>query len=139
MGIRADIKTYLASVSAITSLVSTRIYGVVIDPVKTAGADCIVYAAASSSEGHQLATGTAGYEDRTFQIMARSKDLDNAEAIADAVRSAMKGYKGSAGSSNFLSVMLLDEVDGYDQPEDNSYAGQYVITQTYFIKRVETL
>lgn len=139
MGIRADIKTYFGTISAITSLVSTRIYAVVIDPVKNAGADCIVYAASSSSEGHQLATGTAGFEDRTFQVMSRSKNLDNAEAIADAVRSAMKGYKGTAGSSNFLSVILLDEVDGFDQPEDNSYEGQYVITQTYFVKRVETL
>ena len=139
MGIRADLKTYFATISGITSLVSTRIYGVVVDHTKNNGADCIVYAASSSSDGHHLATGAAGFEDRTFQIMARSKDLDNAEAIANSVRAAMKGYKGSAGSSNFLSVILLDEVDGYDQPEDGSYAGQYVITQTYFIKRVETL
>lgn len=139
MGIRADIRTYLAAQAGITALVSTRVYWVTVDHTKNAGADCIAYAFTSSSEGHHLATGTAGYDDRTIQIYCRSKDADAAEDIADAVRAAMKGYKGAAGSSTLLSVMLLDEVDGYDESDDGSYIGQYVITQTYFLKRTETL
>lgn len=138
MSIRSDLVTFLKADSSIAALVSTRVFAIV-RPYDSASADCIVIRCTGSESGHDL-NGAGGWDDRTFVIECRSKTLSTAESIADAVRVRCKGYSGSVGTGSTCMAMLMqNEADAYDEPEDQSFEGQYVIQQTYFFMRVEEL
>ena len=137
MGIRADLITFLHADSTIAGLVGTRIYGPR-RPFSDTNADCIAFAITGSSDGHDL-DGRGGWDNRELILNCRSKDYATAEQIADAVRKRMKGYFGAIGSTTGYSVIIQDEFDDYDDPQDGSPDGQYVIGQRYMLIRKESL
>lgn len=74
----------------------------------------------------------------TFAIVCISTSYTAADAIAEAVRQAMQGFRGTMGSTTVSTVLLADEQDEYDEPEDASDKGTYRIILLYRIRYAES-
>lgn len=64
----------------------------------------------------------------TFDIDCRAKTSMGAETLADAVRTFIDDYTGTAGSYTIQAVLMNGESDDYEPPADASDVGVHVVT-----------
>ncbi len=63
-----------------------------------------------------------------FDIDCKAKSSVQAESLANAVRTFIDDYSGTAGSYTIGAVLLNDESDDYEPPQDGSDVGVFVVT-----------
>lgn len=61
------------------------------------------------------------------------------KAVAEAVRGEMQGFKGTWGSTTVSSVVLENEIDLHDEPDDGSDDGWHQVAIDYFVRYVESV
>lgn len=133
--IRASLYAYLSSQTGITNLVGQRIYPVV-RPQGVSG-DAICFWRTSGGHDHNL-TGSSGTAIPSFSIEVLSDSYTQAEIIAEAVREAMQGFSGTMGTTQVKTVILEDEKDAYDAPQDATDAPTFIIALLYRIRYTES-
>ncbi len=116
----------LKATTALTALVSTRIYN--IKAPESITFPFVTFSENSTTETPYLA-GYTGDAEASVQISAWSKTLLEARSIADVIRTTLWNYYGMLGGSggvNVTGVLLDNQLPMYD--EETMY---YVIHQQY--------
>lgn len=120
------IHVYLSSKTALTALVSTRIYRV----IRPQGSElpALAYRKVSGSdELYQSGTSTLGQTRIGFTCWAA--DPSQAEAIRDVIRDVLQNYSGTitSGAESVVVVRSHLETDAefYDPPQDASGSGLF--------------
>lgn len=132
MSISTNLRKYLLSKSAITSLVGTRMFPRKI-PQKNSAFPVIVYRIVSQDAAHHLAGG-AGYAGTRIQLDVYSETETETDALAEAIRNQMQGYSGAMGTASVTSVVLKNSQDLYEPPQDNSDTGLYRNSTDYWLR-----
>lgn len=131
-----DLRTYLLAQSAISDVVSTRIYPVWLPQNVTY--PCITISRVSESHGHNL-DSASGYAISRYQIDCWATSYATAYTLADAVRGELSGFAGTMGSTTVDSVVLENESDLHEPPSDGGSRGMYHIACDYIICHQETV
>lgn len=128
--IKDDIRTYLLTKSALTALISQRIYSLPA-PQGVTYPFVSIHRIGGDREQHLL--HDAAFGKVRLQIDARAETSAAAEAVAEQIRIALDAYAGTAGSSTVHSVQLIDERDFVEPTDDGREIGVYVVSSDYEI------
>ena len=132
MAIGADVRTYLLTKSAVTSVLGTRIFPNVI-PLKNTTWPCVVYGIVSQAPAHHL-TGGAGYAWTRIQLDVYATGPVSRDALVEILRDELQGFSGTMGSSTVSAVKYENSLDLYEPPTDSSDVGLYRNTTDYWIR-----
>jgi len=133
--IRSSLRSHLATHVA---SVGSRIYPVVLPEGHDNNLTAITYSRVTGGHDHNLKQAT-GSAIPTFEIDCWSKSYEAADQLAEAVRQQMQGFSGTMGATSVKSVILDDEQDAYEAPQDGSDNGLYRITLRYRIRYTESV
>lgn len=140
--IEADLRTYLLTLSAVTTLVGQRIY---VDEIpqladgeeQTDIFPCIVFTVMNETEQTDL-DGDGGLVLGQIQIAALSGMKSVARSICEAVRingtnpgTGLAGYTGTVGTASFTKCVLNDTSMEYWQADDGTDTGLHVVKANY--------
>jgi hypothetical protein len=106
--IDAGILARLSAVTAVSTIVSTRIYNNI--SAQNAALPYIVFKRISSSR-ELPHSGAIGLCRARFQFDCVGKTPTLAKQLAGAVRNALHGYSGSVGGETIMKSELVNEVD----------------------------
>jgi hypothetical protein len=134
--IRNSIRQYLLSKLAVTNIIGTRLYPVVLPQLESVPA--IVYRRISGGHNHNIdkATGSAI---PVFELDCWADTYAQAETLAEAVRGVMQGFDGTMGDTVVTACILDDETDDYEPPDEGSDRGVFSITLRYRIRYTESV
>lgn len=136
MSLGDDVRTYLMSKAAITSLIGTRMYGFKM-PQKNNTFPCVVYNQISQNPAHVL-SGAADYNETRLQFDCYGTSSISANAVAEALRNQLQGFpttaSSSMGSSTVTSCQFLGARSLYEPPQDNSDVGLYRTSADYWFR-----
>lgn len=128
----ADLVAYLGNASAVSSLVSSRIYPQLLPQSPTLPA--LTYSQISAIRTYVLA-GDVQKARRRFQIDCWAATHKASAQLADAVRNTLSGFYGSMSGTQVHFITLDNEHDLFD--EQAGTTGVYRITQDYIISHLE--
>lgn len=123
MSLDAGLVTWLGTVSAITDLTSTRIYAREVPQNHSPANPALVYHLVAQTD-HYSHDGRSNLTGSRVQIDCLAGTPAGVVALANAVRQAMSGYKGSMGSVPVRGVFLDSAQDFEDSQRDS--AGSHV-------------
>lgn len=106
----------LEAASAVTALASTRIYPLYAR--QTAVKPFIVYQRISSVREHSH-SGPSSLARPRFQFRCAANTYGEARQLADAVRGALDGYKGTVASVEIGSITFENEIDVEEVADDS--------------------
>lgn len=129
------IRTRLLAVSAVTDIVSTRIYPIVLPQGCTLPA--IRYRRISGGSDEHI-RGTTGAANSWVQIDCYATSYAAVEALAEQVRLAIHTYRGTVGGVDIHSVELQNRMDMRENPAHGDDVGWYVHTLDFRIVHSET-
>ena len=115
MVIEEALYAFLAATAGVTALVSTRIYPQVIP--QDAVLPAIAYQRISGPRVHSQ-SGASGLAYPRFQFTCQAATYSAARQVANAVRAALDGYRGTMGGAGGVSVgaaFVANEIDGYSE------------------------
>ena len=128
------LRTRMISLTAITTLTSTRIYPEVLPQNSTLPA--ITYRTITGdAESHLL--GISGLVHSRIQIDCFAATHISARAVHEQVRLAWVGYTGAAGSETIRGITEDNHFTNYQVPLDGSDQGRYVHTIDLLISHTE--
>lgn len=130
------VRTYLAAQAAVSSLVGTRIYPDALPQDATRPA--LVFTVISSVGEHHL-TAAAGIARAIVQIDCYADTRLAANALSEAVRGEMQGYRGAMGSEYVQCCHLQNRIYDYDTPEHGSDQGLYRVIMEWLIWHTESV
>lgn len=111
MSIKIALATKLKSISALTALVSTRIYSVKLPQKFTLPA---VVFRMTSSQTERVLSGNSGKARTTFEISYYDTTDTAAEAGGEIIRKALDGFRGTVSSVQIQSTIMMDRRDEFD-------------------------
>jgi len=121
---------YLASKSALTSLVSTRIYRGKRPQTTTTNPAITYHKVSGSDELYQEGVSTLG--EARVEVECWGSTPASAEAVREVIRNVCQRYSGTitSGAESVVIVLMTMETDAefYDEPEDGSDAGVFSAT-----------
>lgn len=109
----------LTANAGVAALVGDRVY-----PVKMpqkAAFPAIVYAKSGGARSHSN-DGSSGFNRAVFALDCWAASLAQASAVANAVRLAVDGYRGTVLGVDFNGVFLVGEEEGWDDDRAMAYA-----------------
>ncbi len=131
-----NVRTYLQTKSAVTDLISTRMYPLRLPQNATMPA--ITYQIVSRTHEEHM-TGAAGLALARLQLDCYATTHAGSHALAEAVRASMHGYRGTMGT-DFMQMCHLDnDFDDVDDPRDASDDARYIFVQDWMIWVVESV
>jgi hypothetical protein len=129
------IRTRLLSVSAVTDLVSTRIYPLTLPQGVTMPA--VRYQRVSGNSDPHV-TGTTGAATARLQFDIFANTYAGAEALRDAIREAIDQYTGTSSGVTIHSCNAAMHMDLFDEPVHGDAVGLYQMVSDYEIVHSET-
>jgi hypothetical protein len=123
---KSGLVALLSTESTITAICSTRVY--VSKAPEKALLPYIIITQMSSEENPSLDGASGKLRFITFDIDCKSKTSVQAESLGNAVRTFIQDYTGAAGNYTIGAVIMNDESDSYEPPEDGSDVGVHVVT-----------
>ena len=123
---KAGLVSLLAAEGTITAICSTRIY--VQKAPQAALFPHVIITQMSSNENMSLDGGSGSLRFINYDIDCKARTSVQAEALGNAVRTYLDDYSGTAGSFTIGAVILNDESDDYEPPQDGSDIGVFVVT-----------
>ena len=123
---KSGLVALLSTESTITAICSTRVY--VSKAPEKALLPYVIITQMSSEENPSLDGASGKLRFITFDIDCKSKTSVQAESLGNAVRTFIQDYTGSAGNYTIGAVVMNDESDSYEPPEDGSDVGVHVVT-----------
>ena len=129
---------YLQTKSSITNLVGTRIYPLRM-PQRSASSDtvypCITYQRISSRPVKHM-TAAAPLQEARLQVDCWAATYASADALADALRLALDGYRGLWGSDVIRCCHLENTMALHEEPWGGDEQGVFRMSQDYLIWHV---
>jgi hypothetical protein len=135
MTMLTDLVQYINTVSAVTSLVSTRVYPGVLP--QAASLPAITYSQVSAVRVRQLNRGPAGKSRHRVTINCWGSTYAQARSVATAVRQSIDGFQGWWQDTYVGHVTLDNEFDLHDEETGPVSVGLYRIVQDYIIGHLE--
>lgn len=129
---KSGLVALLSAETTITAICSTRIY--IGKAPQTAAFPHVIITQMGSEENVSLDGASGQLRFLTFDIDCKAKTSVQAESLANAVRIFLDDYSGTAGSYTIGAVMLNDESDDYEPPQDGSDVGVHVVTLDFEIQ-----
>jgi hypothetical protein len=123
---KSGLVSLLSSEATITAISGTRVY--VQRAPQNAAFPHIIITQMGSEENATLDGGSGQLRFLDFDIDCKAKSSVTAESLANAVRTYIDDYSGTAGSFTIGAVLMNDESDDYEPPQDGSDVGVFVIT-----------
>lgn len=123
---KSGLVSLLAGESTISSICGSRIY--INKAPQKATFPQLVITQMSSEENGTIDGGSGQLRFLNFEIDCRALTSVQAEALGTAVRTFLDDYSGAAGSSTIGAVIMNDESDDYEPPQDGSDVGVHVVT-----------
>jgi hypothetical protein len=123
---KSGLVSLLAGESTISAICGSRIY--INKAPQKATFPQLVITQMSSEENGSIDGGSGQLRFLTFEIDCRALTSVQAEALGNAVRAFLDDYSGAAGSSTIGAVIMNDESDDYEPPQDGSDVGVHVVT-----------
>lgn len=123
---KSGLVALLSTESTITAICSTRVY--VSKAPEKALLPYVIITQMSSEENPSLDGASGKLRFITFDIDCKSKTSVQAESLGNAVRTFIQDYTGAAGNYTIGAVIMNDESDSYEPPEDGSDVGVHVVT-----------
>ena len=123
---KSGLVALLSTESTITAICSTRVY--VSKAPEKALLPYIIITQMSSEENPSLDGASGKLRFITFDIDCKSKTSVQAESLGNAVRTFIQDYTGAAGNYTIGAVIMNDESDSYEPPQDGSDVGVHVVT-----------
>ena len=132
MSLKTALYSYLTGISAITTLVSTRIYPDVAP--ETATRPYIIYQYVSSEHVRHM-TAASDFASRRVQFDVYGDSALSVENVFDALRDALESKRGNIGTENLsvLSSGIDSERDDFVDPADASQIGKHRRSIDYII------
>ncbi len=122
MALRDAIYSRLSNYSALTSLVSTRIYS---KEITQDTAKPCVYFEVNGIERVSAINGDSGMCEAQCRVISIASTLSGAVAVATQVQAALQRYTGTVSSTDIRNIMIENEFDSYDSDLDESNVEQY--------------
>ena len=123
---KSGLVSLLSSEATITAISGTRVYEQ--RAPQNAAFPHIIITQMSSDENGTLDGGSGQLRFLDFDIDCKAKSSVTAESLGNAVRAYIDDYSGTAGSSTIGAVIMNDESDDYEPPQDGSDVGVFVVT-----------
>jgi hypothetical protein len=123
---KSGLVSLLSSEATITAISGTRVY--VQRAPQNAAFPHIIITQMSSEENTTLDGGSGQLRFLDFDIDCKAKSSVTAESLGNAVRTYIDDYSGTAGSYTVGAVLINDESDDYEPPQDGSDVGVFVVT-----------
>ena len=123
---KSGLVSLLSSEATITAICSTRVY--VNRAPQNATFPHVIITQMNSEENTCLDGGSGQLRFLDFDIDCKAKSSVTAESLANAVRTYIDDYSGTAGSFTVGAVLMNDESDDYEPPQDGSDVGVFVVT-----------
>lgn len=137
MTFEAGLYTHLTGVSALTALVSTRIYPG--SAPTSAEMPYITYAVVSGNHEHHM-TAASGLVNHLIQFDVWASSYLTLAPAADELRKSMDGFNGGQmGTVEVRSAMLQDEADEFVPATDASQEGVHRRRMDFSIWHTETV
>lgn len=145
MSIETDLRTYLAAQASFTATLgtsskyTTHLFCAVI-PQDAALPACTISNVTANHE-HTLLAG-AGFCWARIQLnffANGATGYGTTKTMAEAARALLQGYKGAMGSSTVGSVVLKNEVDLYESPQDGKGVGTFHLAVDYLVRYSESV
>jgi len=131
----AALYTYLQTKSGVTNLISTRMYPDDLPQDNTL--PCIVYRVISKVPEHDL-SGASPLTRYRFQLDSYAATRIGADALAEAVRNAADGYRGTMGSEFAQTTHLDNERSDIDAAIDATDQSRYITIQDWIVSFTDT-
>ena len=123
---KSGLVSLLTAESTITAICGTRVY--VQRAPQNAAFPHIIITQMSSDENATLDGGSGQLRFLGFDIDCKARSSVTAESLANAVRTYIDDYSGTAGNFTIGAVLMNDESDDYEPPQDGSDVGVFVVT-----------
>lgn len=123
MSIGSEVIKYLESKSAVTDLVSSRIYFLRM-PEKQQTYPAIVVNLPNTTYGHYISLSD-GIAIARVQFDCLATSSTEADSVAEAIRSILDGYRGTLDTAETISSTLQYEQDMTQPPVDGSAVRVY--------------
>ena len=123
---KSGLVSLLANESTVNAICGSRIY--VNKAPQKATFPHLVITQMSSEENGSIDGGSGQLRFLTFDIDCRAQTSVKAEELGNAVRTFLDDYSGAAGSYTIGAVIMNDESDDYEPPQDGSDVGVHVVT-----------
>ena len=123
---KSGLVALLSTEATITAICGTRVY--VTKAPQKAVFPYVIITQMSSQENVSLDGASGKLRFITFDIDCKSKTSVQAESLGNAVRTFIQDYTGAAGNFTIGAVIMNDESDSYEPPDDGSDVGVHVVT-----------
>ena len=123
---KSGLVSLLSSEATITAICGTRVY--VQRAPQNAAFPHLIITQMGSEENATLDGGSGQLRFLDFDIDCKAKSSVTAESLATAVRTYIDDYSGTAGNFTIGAVLMNDESDDYEPPQDGSDVGVFVVT-----------
>jgi len=134
--IEESLYNYLASITDITDIVDDKIYHHHLP--QEAVFPVLTFQMISSRHDHDI-QGAAGACTARYQVDCWSRSLAECVELAEAVRQALQGYKGTMEDDHIFFITLDDQNNLDEAPKDGSDQWLYRREQDYLIKYRESV
>ena len=111
MSVEKDIRTYMLTRTAITDLISTRIYAQKLPQEATFPS--LVYNRISTQRTYSH-SGDSNFTKPRIQYSCFAETYEDAKDLAEQIVSEMSGFKGTAGTATIYSTFVENELDSLD-------------------------
>ena len=123
---KSGLVALLAGEATVNAICRSRIY--VSKAPQKATFPHLVITQMSSEENGTIDGGSGQLRFLNFDIDCRAQTSVKAEELGNAVRTFLDDYSGAAGSYTIGAVIMNDESDDYEPPQDGSDVGVHVVT-----------
>jgi hypothetical protein len=123
---KSGLVSLLTNESTVNAICGSRVY--VNKAPQKAAFPHIVITQMSSEENGSMDGGSGQLRFINFDIDCRATTSVKSEELANAVRVFIDDYSGAAGSYTIGAVVMNDESDDYEPPQDGSDIGVHVVT-----------
>ena len=123
---KSGLVSLLTGEATVSAICSSRVY--VNRAPQNAMFPHVIITQMNSEENGTLDGGSGQLRFLDFDIDCKAKSSVQAESLANAVRVFIDDYSGTAGSFTIGSVLMNDESDDYEPPQDGSDVGVFVVT-----------
>ena len=123
MELNDSIYTYLASVAALTSLTSTRIYPDRQKQKTSYTFPYITYQMLSEYEVDTIKEQTNMLIASTYEFTVWASTRTSAKAVAKQLRKAFKGFKGVMGGAGGVTISAIEKINAYGDTTEEGDGG----------------
>lgn len=136
MSFKSDLYNFLKNNAGLTALVGDRIYPIA--AAVNASFPYLTVRRIRSEHDHHMANAS-GLNKQGIEINCFDADPLTLEAVSEALRNLLDGYRGTIGSTTVRSIHLIDEEDDWIPPTDSGPAGAFVTSMEFRVTHLESV